>query len=229
MLKVLIYGATGMVGQGVLREAVNAADVSQIVCVGRHPVEHSSSKVSSLVLVDIFNHNSIAQQLAGFDACFFCLGTTSMGKTEQQYSHITYELTKTVADLLCAQNPNMVFVYVSAQGADSTEQGNVMWARVRGKLENYLFNLGFKQAYAFRPGYIQPMDGIKSKTLAYRILYNLFGFTYPLLKKLFPGSVTSTREIGLAMLNLARGSTAPSIVDPVDINRLALDSNRLEK
>lgn len=221
MLRILIYGATGMVGQGALREAVNASDVSEIACVGRRSVEHSSRKVRSLVLSDMFDHSSIAGELKDFDACFFCLGTTSFGKSEKEYSRITYELTMTVAEVLQPRNPNMTFVYVCARGADSTERGRIMWARVRGKLENSLFGKGFKSIHSMRPGYIQPLDGIKSRTTLYRVLYELIGFTFVVLKRLFPNYITSTREIGTAMLHLARHHSGPNILDPVDINWIA--------
>lgn len=228
MLRILIYGATGMVGQGVLREAVNTSDVSEIVCVGRRTVAHLSRKVRSLVLSDMFDHSSIAEQLKDFDACFFCLGTSSFGKSEEEYSRITYELTMTVAEVLQPRNPNMTFVYMCAKGADSTERGRIMWARVRGKLENRLFEKGFKSIHSMRPAYIQPMDGIKSRTTLYRVLYDVVGFSFPVLKRVFANSVTSTREIGKAMLNLARHHAGPKILDPVDINSIA-DGNYFGK
>ncbi|MBK1877299.1 NAD(P)H-binding protein [Pelagicoccus mobilis] len=221
MLRIAIYGATGMLGQAALREAVHASDVGEILCVGRRPTESDSPKVRSLVLPDLFDHSSITGQLKDLDACFFCLGTTAAGKSEERYHRITYELTMKVAELLQSQNPNLSFIYVSAQGADSSEQGRVMWARVRGKLENQLFGMSFRSVHALRPGYIQPMDGIKSRTPLYRIIYNIVGFTYPILKKLFPNSITSTHQMGKAMLNLARKHPAPQILHPVDINRSA--------
>jgi hypothetical protein len=178
-------------------------------------------KIRSVILSDMFDQTRVALEVKDFDACFFCLGTTSLGKSEKEYSRITYDLAITAAKMLKQANPNMVFVYVCAKGADSTEEGRVMWARVRGRLENKLFGMGFKAAYSMRPGYIQPMDGIKSGTALYRTLYDFVGFSYPILKKIAPNSVTSTRAIGKAMLNLSRGSSSERILDPTDINRFA--------
>lgn len=220
-MKILIYGATGMVGQGVLREAIHASDVNEILCVGRRPVESASAKVSNLIVGDLFDHDTIAPQITGFDACFFCIGTTSFGKPEFEYKRLTYDLALTIAKGLLPQNPELTFVYVSGQGADSTESGKIMWARVRGKLENSLFKLGFKSAHSLRPGYIQPLDGIKSKTALYRLPYAALGFAYPLLKKLFPNAICSTRTVGQAMLQLARVGSGPRILEAADINRLA--------
>lgn len=220
-MRIVVYGASGMVGQGILREAVLAEDVTEIVCIGRSSVNNSDPKIRSVVLSDMFDQKGVAEEVKDFDACFFCLGTTSLGKSEEEYSRITYDLTLSAAKMLKEANPYMVFVYMCAKGADSTEKGRVMWARVRGRLENELFGMGFKAAYSMRPSYIQPMDGIKSRTVLYRTLYDIVGFSYPLLKKISPNSVTSTRDIGRAMLNLARGSGSERILDPTDINRIA--------
>ncbi|WP_207902751.1 hypothetical protein [Reinekea marinisedimentorum] len=200
---------------------MNAEDVTQILCVGRSAVEHASPKVRSLVLADLFDHSVIADELVNFDACFYCLGVSSAGQAEEFYSRITYDLTLSIADVLEPRNPNMTFVYMCAQGSDPTGNSKVMWARVRGRLENSLFERSFKKVYSLRPGYIQPMDGIKSRTALYRVAYDVFGFIYPLLTRLIPDSVTSTRAIGKAMLNLARGYESPAALAPADINRLA--------
>lgn len=220
-MKLIIYGASGMVGQGALLEAVQSADVSEIIVIGRRALEHSSSKVKSLVLENMHDHKPIADKLKGYDACFFSLGTTSMGKTEEEYSYVTYDLTWHVIETLLPRNPNMTFIYVSAAGADSSEKGCSMWARVRGRLENRLFSAGFKSAHSMRPSYIQPMDGIKSRTFMYRQLYNVVGALFPLAKKIAPNSLTTTRNIGQAMLTLARTHSGPPILDPEDINQFA--------
>lgn len=221
MLRVLIYGATGMIGQAVLREAVNAEDIGEVLCVARSPIEHASPKVRSLVVSDLFDHSAIADELVGFDACFYCVGVTSAGQTEESYTRITYDLTMSIADVLKPRNPDMTFVYMCAQGSDQTGNSAIMWARVRGRLENSLFDRGFKRVYSLRPGYIQPMDGIKSRTFWYRVIYDVFGFVYPLLTRIVPDSVTSTRAIGKTMVNLVRGYKSPRILAPADINRLA--------
>ena len=228
-LKVIIYGATGMVGQGALLEAQKSPEVTEVLCVSRKKMHVSHPKVKNLVLANLFDHKSIQDQLKNYDACFFCLGTTSMGKTEKDYKHISYDLTLKIAEILQIRNPKMTFIYVSSAGADSSEKGRVMWARVRGKIENKLFSLGFKSAHSMRPSYIQPLDGIKSRTTLYRILYKLVGFSFPLLKKIAPHSVTSTRAIGKAMIHLARTHQGPKILNPKGINELARTSNKSQK
>ena len=220
-LKVIIFGATGMVGQGALLEACKTPDLSEILCITRNKIQKTNPKIKNIVLKNLFDLNSIQDQLKGYDACFFCLGTSSLGKSEKQYKHISYDLTLKNAEILKAKNPNMTFIYVSAAGADSSEKGKVMWARVRGKIENKLFSLGFKSVHSMRPSYIQPFDGIKSRTTLYRILYNLVGFAFPLFQRITPNSVTSTRSIGKAMIYLARTHQGPKILGPKEINELA--------
>ena len=217
-MKVVVFGASGMVGQGVVRECVNADDVTEVVCVGRGEVAHASPKVRSIVHADLTDVTAIDAQLAGFDACFFCLGATSAGLNEAEYTRITYAMTMAPARALAKHAPALTFVYVSGAGTDSTEQGRSMWARVKGKTENALLAL-FPKAFMFRPGGIQPLHGIKSKTRSYRIAYVVAWPLLPLLKLV--GAITTTERMGLAMLAVARHGDAKKILGNSDINRLA--------
>lgn len=167
-MKVLLFGATGMVGQSALRACLQAADVSEVVAIVRTPSGQRHPKLRELPHEDLWHPQPLADRLAGFDACFFCIGKTSAGMDEAQYTHFTYDMALAVAQTLAPINPGMSFVYVSGAGADSSEHGRVMWARVRGRTENALQRLGFKAAYAIRPGVIQPLHGIVSKTGSYR-------------------------------------------------------------
>ena len=219
-MRVLIFGATGMVGQGVLRECLLAQDVEQVLCVGRTSLKHPDAKLVEVVTKNLHDLSSVEEKLRGFDACFFCLGVSSAGMTEAQYRHLTYDLTISAAQTLVRLNPGMSFVYVSGAGTDSTEQGRSMWARVKGATENGLMKMPFRAAYMFRPGVILPMDGIKSKTRVYRIFYDILG---PLLRPIrgFVPSMATTRSIGQAMLAVARHGSGGKIVEAAAINALA--------
>ncbi|HEY0295463.1 MAG TPA: NmrA family NAD(P)-binding protein [Bordetella sp.] len=221
-MKILIYGATGMVGQGVLRECLDAPDVASVVAIGRTPLGMRHPKLQEIVRPDLYRYDGLETQLSGFDACFFCLGTSSAGKSEAVYTRITYDLTMAAASLLARLNPDMVFTYVSGASTDSSEQGRAMWARVKGRTENALLKLPFKAAYMFRPGLIRATDGSVSKTPAYRFLYGLLAWLIPLLHRAFPNQVVSTREIGKVMLSLARAPAGKPIYEIRDI-RAALD------
>lgn len=219
-MKVLLFGSSGMVGQGVLREALLAPDVTQVAIVVRSPSGQRHEKLREIVAPDLFDVRSIEPQLSGFDACFFCLGVSSSGMTEEAYSRITYELTMALARPLAARNPNMVFIYVSGAGTDSTEHGRIMWARVKGRTENELLRLPFRQAVMFRPAMIQPMHGVVSKTKSYRLFYRYLGWILPLLKRIMPGSVTTTEQVGRAMLEVARHGAPKPLLESIDIDRL---------
>jgi uncharacterized protein YbjT (DUF2867 family) len=221
-MKVLIFGATGMVGQGVLRECLRAADVDQIVTVGRRAAGVDSPKVLERVVEDLSSYAGVEGQLAGFDACFFCLGVSSSGMKEADYERISYGLTLAAAEPLSRLNPEMTFIYVSGAGTDSTEKGRTMWARVKGRTENALLRLPFK-AYMFRPGIIEPLDGIESKTPAYRIFYKVAKPLLPLLRWALPNQILSTREIGQAMLAVARRGYGKRILETGDIRALVRD------
>jgi len=219
-MKVIIYGASGMVGQGVLRECLAAADVEEVLCIGRSPLGQTHPKLRERVQADLFRYDDMDQP-AGYDACFFCLGVSAAGLDEAAYTRITHDLTLAAAEALASRNPRMTFTYVSGTGTDSSEQGKVMWARVKGRTENDLLKLPFKAAYMFRPGAIRALDGIRSKTPAYRWAYVFVGPLLVPLQKLFPARIVTTREIGLAMLQVARYGADRRIIEPPDIHALA--------
>jgi uncharacterized protein YbjT (DUF2867 family) len=218
-MKVLIFGATGMVGQGVLRECLRARDVERVVAVGRSATSVQDPKLSEIVRADLSSFADVEPELAGFDACFFTLGVSSAGMKEADYARITYTLTLAAAQTLSRLNPGMTFIYVSGAGTDSTEKGKIMWARVKGRTENALLRLPLK-SYMFRPGIIQPLDGIQSKTRAYRVLYKLTKPLLPLLRWALPNQILTTREIGQAMLAVARHGYEKRILETRDIRSL---------
>ncbi|WP_348263493.1 epimerase [Telmatobacter sp. DSM 110680] len=219
-VKVLIFGATGMIGRGVLLECLRDTNVELVVTVGRTAVGIKDGKVREIVLPDLLNYSGMEQSLAGFDACFFSLGVASAGMTEADYSRVTYQYTMVAAQILSRLNPDLTFIFVSGSGTDSSKKGRVMWARVKGRTENALLNLPFK-AYMFRPGFIQPMDGIQSKTPLYRRFYTILGPLFPLLRKMFPNQVLSTRQLGQAMLNVARRGYPKYVLEARDIRAAA--------
>ncbi|HEY3645651.1 MAG TPA: epimerase [Gammaproteobacteria bacterium] len=219
-MKVILFGATGMVGQGVLRECLLDPQVTQVLAVGRGSTGKHDRKLKELVLPDLFHYQSVLPQLKGYDACFFCLGISSAGMSEADYKHITYDLTLAAANELVQLNPGMTFVYVSGQGTDSSERGRVMWARVKGATENALLALPFKAAYMFRPGIIRPLHGIRSKTALYQSFYSLFRPLLGLMAWLSPDSLTSTEQMGRAMINAAHGGAPLRHLENRDINRL---------
>ncbi|WP_175950861.1 NAD-dependent epimerase/dehydratase family protein [Burkholderia sp. BCC0405] len=220
-MRVLITGATGMVGQGVLHECLTAPDVSEVLVLGRSRVKQAQPKLRQLVRDDLFDLTLMESELREIDACFFCLGVSSSGMSEAAYQHITYDLTLTIASVLLRLNPEMRFAYVSGAGTDSTERGRSMWARVKGRTENALKALPFAGVFLFRPAVIQPLHGIQSKTPSYRYLYRLVGPILPLMARLFPNRIVTTEEVGLAMLNAARYESGCLILEPGDIARLA--------
>jgi uncharacterized protein YbjT (DUF2867 family) len=219
-VKVLVFGATGMVGQGVVRECLLAADVSEVVAVGRSAAGIDDPKFREVLRDDLTDLAGLAE-LSGVDACFFCLGVPSAGMKEAAYTRITYDLTMAAAAAVEAANPAATFVYVSGQGADSSEQGRVMWARVRGRTENALLATSLN-AYIVRPGYIQPMHGARSKVTLYRTLYRVTSVLYPLLRLILGNHITTTEVIGRAMLALARGADpGKRILNSPEMNALS--------
>ena len=216
-MKVILYGATGMVGPGVLRECLVDPEVEQVLALGRRACGVENPKLLEIVRPELFDYSDIEHELAGYDACFFCLGVSAAGMNEEQYTKIAYELTLAAAETLVKLNPNMTFIYVSGAGTDGTEQGRTMWARVKGKTENDLLKLPFKAAYMFRPALIQPMHGIKSRTTAYRVGYAIAAPLFPVLKALFPRYVTTTEDVGRAMLRVAKQGHPNSILENDDL------------
>jgi len=219
-MKVLIFGATGMVGRGVLHECLLAEDVGLVQTVGRTATEIQSGKLREVVHPNLFDLTAIEDKLTGFDACFFCLGVSSAGMTEEAYTRLTYTLTVSVAETLARLNSQMTFVYVSGAGTDSSERGRSIWARVKGRTENALLRMPFRAAYMFRPGLIVPMHGIQSKTPSYRIFYAVLTPLLPVLRWAFPRSILTTEEIGQAMLIAARREPEKRVMETGDIRRL---------
>lgn len=207
-----------MIGQGVLREALDDARVEHVTCVVRAPLRLNDPKLTEIIETDLFRLDVTAQGLSGFDACLFCAGISSAGLSEAIYTKLTYDMTLHVANALLPENPDLTFLYVSGAGTDSTGQGRFMWARVKGRLENALLNLPFKAAYMFRPGAIQPLNGIKSKTGWYNLIYTVTALLAPLLVKHLPDYVTTTQALAKAMLNVAAKGSAKRILESADIN-----------
>ena len=220
-MKVLLFGATGMVGTGVLLECLDDHRVESVLAIGRSTTGLVHPKLREVVRSDFFRFDDLRAQLAACDACFFCLGVSSVGLDEAKYTRLTYDLTLAAAQAVVSANRNAIFCYVSGVGTDSTERGGRMWARVKGKTENAIFALGFKAAYMFRPGYIQPMRGVRSKTGWYHALYSVVAPAYPLLHRLFPSQTTTTVNLGRAMLQAVVGGSAKRILHPREINALA--------
>jgi uncharacterized protein YbjT (DUF2867 family) len=220
-MKVIIFGASGMVGQGALRECLLDPEVEAVLSIGRSASGQRHAKLKELVQQDVADLKMIEQELAGYGACLFCAGVSAAGMSEQDYRRITYDLTLKVAQTLERLNPKMTFVYVSGGGTDSTERGLAMWARVKGATENALLAMPFERAYMLRPGFIRPLHGIVSKTGWYRALYAVVGPAYPLLKRAFPGQVTTTEELARAMLLLLKNGFKERVLENRDIVALA--------
>ena len=209
-----------MVGQGVLRECLLDPEVTTVLSIVRSSTGQQHPKLREIVHKDFFDFSSIESELAGFDACFFCLGVSSAGMSEENYRRVTYDITLAAAQTLVKLNPSMTFVFISGAGTDSSERGRVMWARVKGQTENALLRLPFKAAYMFRPAVIVPLHGIKSRTMLYRVPYAILGPLLPLLKRLFPKYVTTTEKLGRAMLIAAKRGAPKPVLESSDINKL---------
>jgi len=216
-MKVILFGATGMIGQGVLRECLLDPEVESVLAIGRRTTAVRHEKLREIVHKDFSDFSTIEHQFSGYDACLFCLGVSSAGMSEEEYSHVTYDVTMAVARTLAKHNPGMTFIYVSGAGTDSTERGRMMWARVKGRTENALLELPFKAAYMFRPGYIQPLHGIASSTRLTRVLYAVMRPLYPMWKTLFPNYVTTTEQLGLTMIHVAKHGAPKRILENQDL------------
>ena len=224
-MNVILFGATGMVGQGVLRECLLDPDVKTVLSIRRGVTGQKHQKLREVVYPDLLNLSPLETQLAQFDACFFCLGVSSAGMSEDAYWRITYNLTMSVAEALVKGNPNMTFIYVSGAGTDSSERGRSMWARVKGQTENALLRLPFKAAYMFRPAAIVPLHGIKSRTRIYRIFYAVLGPILPLLESHFPKYITTTEKLGRAMIKVATQGAPKPVLENLDINEILNTDN----
>jgi uncharacterized protein YbjT (DUF2867 family) len=220
-MKVIVFGASGMVGQGVVRECLAAADVERVLVVVRAPMALEHPKLRQLVHRDFYDYRDVESELTGYDACFFCLGVSSAGMKEADYKRVTYDLTLAAATVLARVDPAMTFVYVSGAGTDSSGAGRSMWARVKGQTENALLALPFKRAYMFRPGFIRAAPGVVSRTALYRVLYVFVGWMYPLLKLLMPRMVSTSEQIAHAMLAVTRDGGDHRILEVPEINRRA--------
>jgi uncharacterized protein YbjT (DUF2867 family) len=220
-MNVVLFGATGMVGSGVLLECLADPRVAAVLVVGRHPVGISAPKLREILHEDFFDFHPIQTEFATCDACFFCLGVSSVGMSEERYRHLTYDLTLAAAGPMASANPGMTFCYVSGAGTDSTGQGRRMWARVKGQTENGLLRLPFKAAYMFRPGFIMPLKGVRSKVRIYQALIAVMAPLYPLLRRLAPGFVTTTVNVGRAMIAVVQYGYDRPIIESADIEHLA--------
>jgi uncharacterized protein YbjT (DUF2867 family) len=216
-MKVLIYGASGMVGSGVLRECLADPSIADVVTIGRSPAGGSHPKLREWVRSDLLDYADLESRLWAFDACFFCLGVSSAGLGEDAYRRATFDITLAAARALVCANAAMTFIYVSGAGTDSRGAGRSMWARIKGETENALLALPFKAAFMLRPGLIQPLHGIRSKTRSYRLLYAALKPLLPILKQLFPAYVLSTEQIGRVMLSLAKDGYPKAVLETPDI------------
>ena len=220
-MRVVLFGATGMLGSGTLIECLHSPEVEAVLVVGRRSCGVEHEKLRELIMEDMFDYSSVRDQLIGHDACFFCLGISSARMSEDAYHRITYELPLKAAQALLGANPGMTFCHVSGTGAYSSEQGPMMWARVKGMIENKLIEMGFGSTWIFRPGFIQPVKGVRSRTPMYNVVYALVKPLYLVLSRLTRRSITTTEMLGRAMIRAARDGAPKTILHNSDINRLA--------
>lgn len=218
-MKIIIFGATGMIGQGVLIECLKDMQVESVLVINRQSCGITNPKLKEVIHKDFYDISSISNELTGYDACLYCLGVSSVGMAESDYNKITYELTVYIAKIMLSLNKDINFCYISGANTDSSENGKVMWARVKGKTENALLTMPFKSVYMFRPGYIQPLKGIKSKTKLYRIMYAIFKPLYFVLRD-FENFVTNTEILGKAMILTARKGYDKAVLESKDINEI---------
>jgi len=217
-MNVILFGATGMVGGGVLRECLLDPDVQRVVSVVRAATGQQHPKLRELVHRDFHDFSSVEGELSGLDACFFCLGVTSAGKSEAEYTSVTYGITVAAAEPLARLNPGMTFIFVSGASSDSSEKGRVMWARVKGKAENAVLRLPVAASYVFRPAFIRPLHGVTSRTWGYRVALTLTKPLLPLIVQRFPKYATTTEQIGRAMLGVVRHGAPKRVLESEDIN-----------
>jgi uncharacterized protein YbjT (DUF2867 family) len=223
-VNVVLFGATGMVGAGALQECLAEPQVQSVIAITRSRIGRSHPKLREVLHADFFAYDNVRAEFASCDACFFCLGVTSVGLSEPGYFHLTYDLTLAAAREMAAVNSHLTFCYISGAGTDSTERGRTMWARVKGKTENALLALPFKAAYLFRPAYIQPVGGVRSKTRWYQAFYSLAAPLYPVFHWLAPQATTTTANLGRALIRVAANGYPTSILHSRDINLAAATS-----
>src|SRR5258705_8688867 len=216
-IKIIITGATGMVGEGVLFECLQYPDIKEVLMENRRYYDMKHPRLKELIVPDFLNLDEFSSFLTGYDACFYCAGISSVGMNEQEYSHITYDITMHFANKLASLNPKMIFNYVSGGHTDSSEKGRIMWARVKGKTENALMKLPFKKVYNFRPGFMKATAGQKN----IKSYYKFIGWLYPLFRVLFPNQVSTMSEVGLAMINSVLKGYSKQILEIKDIKSLA--------
>ncbi|HET9135424.1 MAG TPA: NAD-dependent epimerase/dehydratase family protein [Candidatus Kapabacteria bacterium] len=216
-MKVIVTGVTGMVGEGVMHECLLDSSIEEVLVVGRRPSGFSHPKLKELVAPDMFDLSAIESNLSGYDACYFCLGVSSIGMSEEDYRHITYDLTMNFAKTLLSRNPAMSFCYVSGKSTDGSENGKLMWARVKGKTENDLIKLGFKQAFAFRPGIMEPTLGLKNTLKGYKFL----SWLIPILRVIYPSGISTLAAVGRAMINVTRHGYPKQVMEVADIKAAA--------
>ncbi len=216
-MRVIITGASGMVGKGVLLECLQDEAIENVCCIVRRPLGINHPKLSELIHPDFSSFNEVAGELKGFDAAYLCMGVSSAGMREDEFHEKTYGFTLALAEVLKAQNDQLTCTYVSGVGTDSSEKGRVMWARVKGKTENDLLKLGFKQAFMFRPGAIIPENGIKSRTKMYQFFYDYFLWVIHIMKWLRPSAIITTTQIGKAMINVSKQGFRKPILEPAQI------------
>ncbi|MFK7969341.1 MAG: NAD-dependent epimerase/dehydratase family protein [Bacteroidia bacterium] len=220
-MKVIVTGATGMIGKGVLLECLDHDSITAVLSIGRKPVGVEHPKLKELMHADFSEFDSVADELQSYDACYHCMGVSAASMNEADYTRMTYDFTMALARTLHRLNPSMTFIYVSGVGTDSSEKGRTMWARVKGKTEKDVIKLGFKQAFAFRPGAIIPLRGIQPSSKLYRVLINNLTWLIKLIKAIAPNSVVNTTQIGLAMINASATGYEKAVVLPKDILGLA--------
>jgi uncharacterized protein YbjT (DUF2867 family) len=216
-INAILFGATGMVGEGALLEALDHHQIESVLVIGRRPCKITHSKLKELIQHDFYDYSTIENHLKGYDACFFCLGVSSVGMSEDDYRRVTYDLTMKAATTLSKLNPEMTFCFISGTGTDSTENGRSMWARVKGKTENDLVRLPFKAVYLFRPGLMKPNAGQKNVKPVFKVL----GSMYPLWKFFFPQYVCTLKELGRAMINAVAFGSSKRVLENSDIRELA--------
>ena len=216
-IKAIIFGASGMVGEGVLLRALQHPDVESVLVIGRRSCGIRHNKLKEIIHDDFYNYTTVEEHIKGYNACFFCLGVSSVGMNEKDYYHVTYDLTMQAASVLSKLNSDMTFCYVSGTGTDSSEKGRLMWARVKGKTENHLMALPFKAVYLFRPGFMQPVKGQRN----IKSIFKVVDFIYPVIKILFPNSGCKLEDLGIAMIMSAKVGYSKHIIENKDIDQLA--------